>query len=210
MKFPQDSIKPSAVSTLSASGSLVAVGSEPFVPRLPSTWPPVGRLPDASFVDVLERLFVEGMLTELNNVCDDILLSSAVGLRGRGHVLAVAMMSILDSVSQFAYPSVPQRVRIPDYVHDYFDPEYDSIRQDLSDRYRNGLVHEWFMREVAFLPGNEPLVVQQNGSPIIGLLTFRDALFASVHRFIKALRADGSLREKAALRYSFLQQHVRD
>jgi hypothetical protein len=60
------------------------------------------------------------------------------------------------------------------------------------------------------LPGNEPLVIQQNGSPIIGLLTFREALFASVYRFIKALRADGSLREKAALRYSFLQQHVRD
>jgi hypothetical protein len=210
MKFPQDSIQPSAVSTLSASGSLVAVRNQPFVPRLPSTWPSVGRGPDASFVDVLERLFVEGMLTELSNVCGDITLSSLIGMRGRGHVVAVAMMSILDSVSQFAYPSEPQRVRIPNYVHDYFDPEYDSIRQDLSDRYRNGLIHEWFMREVAFLPGNEPLVIQQNGSPVLGLLTFRDALFASVLRFLTALRADGGLRERAVKRYSFLQQHVRD
>jgi hypothetical protein len=161
-------------------------------------------------VDVLERLFVEGMLTELSNVCGDITLSSLIGMRGRGHVVAVAMMSILDSVSQFAYPSEPQRVRIPNYVHDYFDPEYDSIRQDLSDRYRNGLIHEWFMREVAFLPGNEPLVIQQNGSPVLGLLTFRDALFASVLRFLTALRADGGLRERAVKRYSFLQQHVRD
>jgi hypothetical protein len=210
MKFPQDLIRPSAVSTLIASGSLVAVRSQTFVPRLPSTWPPVGPLPDASFVDILERLFVEGMLTELSNVCDDITFSSSTGMQGRGHVVALAMMSILDSVSQFANPSEPQRSRIPNYVHDYFDPEYDSIRQDLSDRYRNGLVHEWFMREVAFLPGNEPLVIQQNSSPVLGLLTFRDALSASVHRFLTALRTDGSLRERAARRYSFLQQHIRD
>jgi hypothetical protein len=210
MKFPPDSIQPSAVSTISASGSLVSLRNHPFVPRLPSTWPAVGPIPDASFADVLERLFVEGMLTELSNVCDDITLSSPMGMQGRGHVVAVAMMSILDSVSQFAYPSEPQPVRIPKYVHDYFDPEYDSIRQDLSDRYRNGLIHEWFMREVAFLPGNEPLVIQQNGSPVLGLLTFRDALLASVLRFLTALRADGGLRERAVKRYSFLQQHVRD
>lgn len=101
MKFPQDSQTPSAAVPVSASGALVAVRTGPFVPRLPSTWPPIGPTPDASFVDTLERLFAEGMLAELNNVCADIRASNATGLQGRGHVVGVAMMSILDSVSQF-------------------------------------------------------------------------------------------------------------
>lgn len=210
MKFPQDSQTPSAAVPVSASGALVAVSVRPFVPRLPSTWPAVGPTPDTSFVDTLERLFTEGMLAEVSNVCADIGVNNATGLQGRGHVVGVAMMSILDSVSQFAYPTEPQRDRIPHYVRDYFAPEYQQIGQDLSDRYRNGLVHEWFMREVAFLPGNEPLIMQSNGSPIVGLLTFRDALSESIHRFLLELRADAARRKVAASRYSYLQQHVRD
>jgi hypothetical protein len=194
----------------SASGALVAVSARPFVPRLPSTWPAVDPEPGASFADILERLFVEGMLAELNNVCDDIAANNATGLQGRGHVVGVAMMSILDSVSQFAYPTERQRVRIPHYVCDYFAAEYHPIGQDLSDRYRNGLVHEWFMREVAFLPGNEVLTMQSNGSPILGLLTFRDALAGSIHRFLADLRADAAQRKKSAERYRFLQEHVRE
>jgi hypothetical protein len=210
MKFPQDSQTPSAAVPVSASGALVAASRRPFVPRLPSTWPAVDPTPDASFADILERLFFEGMLAELNNVCDDIRASNAMGLQGRGHVVGVAMMSILDSVSQFAYPTEPQSVRIPHYVRDYFVAEYHPIAQDLSDRFRNGLIHEWFMREVAFLPGNEPLVMQSNGSPIVGLLTFRNALSESINRFLVGLRAEAALRSVAAVRYSFLQQHVRD
>jgi hypothetical protein len=150
------------------------------------------------------------MLAELNNVCDDIGANNDTGLQGRGHVVGVAMMSILDSVSQFAYPTERQLIRIPHYVRDYFAKEYHPIGQDLSDRYRNGLVHEWFMREVAFLPGNEPLVMQSNGSPVLGLLTFRDALTESNHRFLADLRADAARRREAAVRYCYLQQHVRE
>ncbi len=210
MKFPYDSQTPSTAASFSASGALAADGTRLFVPRLPSTWPSVGPDPDSSFADILERLFVEGMLAELKNVCDDIRANSTTGLQGRGHVVGVAMVSILDSVSQFAYPTERQPVRIPHYVHSYFAAEYHPIGQDLSDRYRNGLVHEWFMREVAFLPGNEPLIMQSNGSPVLGLLTFRDELTESIHRFLADLRADAARRRDAAVRYCYLQQRVRD
>ena len=66
------------------------------------------------------------------------------------------------------------------------------------------------MREVAFLPGNEPLVMQSNGSPVLGLLTFRDELTESIHRFLADLRADAARRRDAAVRYCYLQQRVRD
>jgi hypothetical protein len=169
----------------------------------------IGSSPDISFVDVLRDLFVDGMLAELENVCSDILANNSGGLQGRGHVLAVAMMSILDSVSQFASSGEPQPVRIPLYVRSYFSMEFHIIAQDLSDLYRNGLIHEWYMRKVAFLPGNEPLVIQSNGSPVMGLLTFKEALSASIQRFLEHLRADAIRREVAAIRYRSLQQDVR-
>jgi len=194
----------------SASGALVSASTRPFVPRLPSTWPVIGPDPDPFFVDILEHLFLDGMLAELTNVCNDILTNNPTGLQGRGHVVGVSMMSILDSVSQFASDGQRQCIRIPEYIERYFPPEYNAIRQDVSDLYRNGLIHEWFMRKVAFLPGNEPLMVQKNGSPVLGLLTFRDALRGSIQRFLEDLRADGAKRKIAAARYRLLQQDIRD
>ena len=92
MKFPYDSQTPSTAASFSASGALAADGTRLFVPRLPSTWPSVGPDPDSSFADILERLFVEGMLAELKNVSDDIRANSTTGLQGRGHVVGVAIV----------------------------------------------------------------------------------------------------------------------
>jgi len=180
-----------------------------FEPRLPSTWPPVNLLPDSLFADILERLFRQGMLAELETVCSDILAHSDVGLQGRGHVVGVAMMSALDSLSQFAHPDDRQHIRIPKYIQNYFPPEFAVIRNELNSGYRNGLIHEWFMREVAFLPGTEPISIQANGSPVLGLLTFKSGLAHSVDRFLEALRNNQDSRTVAARRYATLQTQTR-
>jgi hypothetical protein len=207
MKEPQDLLQAST-SALSVSGALVPTNARVFVPRLPSTWPPVTMPPDLAFVDTLQRLFQDGMLVELENVCGDIAANHPKGLQGRGHVVAVAMMSMLDSLSQFAYPTDRQHIRIPNYVENYFPAEFHAIRQELNDGYRNGLIHEWFMRGVAFLPDGEPISIQANGSPILGLLTFKAGLTESVHRFLADLRNNQQRRAEAASRYLFLQTHT--
>jgi hypothetical protein len=165
--------------------------------------------PSPEFVDILERLFREGMLDELEATCADILAQNKTGLQGRGHVVGIAMLSALDSLSQFAYPSERQYIRIPKYVQDYFPPEFEVIREELNSGYRNGLIHEWFMREVAFLPGTEPISIQANGSPVLGLLTFKAGLIRSVDRFVEALRTDDNRRTTAARRYMTLQTQTR-
>jgi hypothetical protein len=149
------------------------------------------------------------MLAELESVCSDVIANNAGSLQGRGHVIAVAMMSILESVSQFASTGERQFLRIPAFVRSYFPPEYHPIADDLNDFYRNGLIHEWFMRKVALLPGREPLTTQSNGSPVLGLLTFKEGLTISIERFLEELRTDASLRDVAAIRYRTLQQDVR-
>jgi hypothetical protein len=209
MKTPEDLLRASQLSP-GVSGAIVGTGStQPFEPRLPSTWPPVEMQPDSGFVDILEQLFVRGMLDELEATFSDILAHNKTGLQGRGHVVGIAMMSALDSLSQFAYPSERQHVRIPQFVQDYFPQEFNVIREELNSGYRNGLIHEWFMREVAFLPGTEPISIQPNGSPVLGLLTFKSGLTHSINKFVEALRSNSQLRTTAAQRYTFLQSHTR-
>ena len=209
MKVPEDLSRPSALAP-AVSGAFVATGNPlSFEPRLPSTWPPVTMPPDVLFVDVLDRLFKEGMLAELENVCSDVLAHGNGGLQGRGHVIGIAMMSALDSLSQFAHPAEKQHVRIPQFVEKFFPNEFYTIREELNTGYRNGLIHEWFMRFVAFLPGAEPISIQTNGSPVLGLLTFKSGLTHSVDRFLEELRANQELRNVAAQRYHTLQANTR-
>lgn len=209
MKIPEDLSRPSALSPAISGAFFPPSIPQSFEPRLPSTWPPVTTPPEASFVDTLERLFKEGMLAELENVCSDILARGKGGLQGRGHVIGIAMMSALDSLSQFAYPTERQHVRIPQFVEKFFPNEFYAIREELNTGYRNGLIHEWFMRFVAFLPGSEPISIQANGSPVLGLLTFKSGLTHSVDRFLEALRAHQELRNAAAQRYHTLQANTR-
>lgn len=208
MRLPEEKTVPSQLASVSASGALISPKEPQFVPRLPSTWPSVGERPDARFVDVLQRLFIDGMLAELENVCSDV-LSVNDSLQGRGHVIGITLMVILDSVSCFAYPDQRQHQRILKYVEGYMPSEYHPVATDINSWYRNGLVHEWFMRKVALLPGNEPLIVESSGSPVVGLLTFKAALSASIECFLQALRNDSEKRAIAATRYRALQEDVR-
>ena len=209
MRLPGDVPSPSTAVSISASGAMTFPQTHQFVPRLPSTWPSIGRRPDARFVDVLQSLFVDGMLRELENVCGDILSANADSLQGRGHVVGLALMVILDSVSCFAYPTERQCNRIPNYVRAYMSSEYHPIADDISSWYRNGLIHEWFMRKVALLPDRQPLTVEPSGSPVVGLLTFKAAITESIDSFLQALRTDEDKREVAAGRYRTLQNDVR-
>ena len=115
---------------------------------------------------------------------------------------------MLEALSQFAFPGKKQHKRIPEFVEKYFPPDFHPIRQQLSDDYRNGLSHEWFMTTVAFLPGWESISIQANGAPVLGLLTFKDGLTESIPNFLADLRTDPDRRAAAADRYDTLQRYA--
>ena len=209
MRLPSDPPVPSQTASVSASGAFVPNQSQEFVPRLPSTWPAFLDPADSRLVSVLRELLHEGMLAELENVCSDAIRCNPGGLQGRGHVVGVAMMAILDAVSCFASPKERQCERIPSFIQRYFPREYHVIAQDISDWYRNGLVHEWFMRKVAFLPGTELLRVEPNEAPVVGLLAFKAALESAVALYLTELTTDEGVRRRAGDRYRTLQSDVR-
>jgi hypothetical protein len=205
MKVP---VIPSTVSPIGVSGAMIQAPAI-FYPQLPSTWPPVPINPTAEFVAVWDALFNRGMLMEIDNVYNDVADRNAGSLSGRGHVLALAMMCALDSLSQFAFVGERQHVRIAGFIEEYFPQEFRSIAAEINDHYRNGLVHEWFMTAVAFEPEDEPIRREQNGSIVMGLRTFKNGLDAAVIEFLAKLRIDDELRRTAAIRYGSIQSRSR-
>lgn len=199
---------PSQTSAISVSGANAVNDADTFQPRLPSTWPVSAESPDASVVEVWKELFQQGILAEIDNVIGDAMTVNR-SLSGRGHVVALAMMCALDSLSQFAYQGVQQHVRIAGFIERFFPPEFHPLRADINDHYRNCLIHEWFMTAVAFEPLNEPLRREGNGTISMGLLTFRKALHVAVDRFIEELRGDQEARQTAARRYRSIHGRAR-
>ena len=62
------------------------------------------------------------------------------------------MMCALDSLSRFASVEEGQRARVIAFVQNFFPCEFSTFADTIYTGFRNGLVHEWFMTEVAFCP----------------------------------------------------------
>jgi hypothetical protein len=198
MQYPNGN---SNVSVPSVTGGQ-ADSDDPFVPSMPSTWPAAPREFDQAFHDRLTRIFRETMLEELRNVVGDILAREGVeqnsALRNRGHVVAVAYMCALDSVSAYAFKSGR---RVAKFVRTYFPSDYKLYASRIYPEYRISLVHSWnLFGDVALLPGAQ--TVRETGAGLeFGILNFADAFERAVEDFLSALESDDKLQARALQRY---------
>ncbi len=207
MRLRQRALEPALSAGIAASGAFAITPNSGTFAWLPSTWPPAPVPIDSAFVDTLANIFRAGMLEEIQNVIDDAFASGG-SLEHRGHVVAVAMMCALDSLSCFASKAKKQKVRIANFVQNFFPMEFHEFAEDIYLGFRNGLVHEWFLTRVVFLPDEEP-ITREDGKPVsMGLLTFQRGLEQSVSGFVDTLRSDPFLCRIASARYESLRKTV--
>ena len=179
MRLRERLVVPSATSSISASGAYVVPEQLGTFAWLPSTWPSPPSVPDEAFIESLAAIFQTGMLDEIENVIEDAFARNG-SLEHRGHVIGISMMCALDSLSRFASVQEGQRARVIAFVQNFFPCEFSTFADTIYTGFRNGLVHEWFMTEVAFLPNDEPITVEANETVSMGLLTFKRGLERSV------------------------------
>jgi hypothetical protein len=208
MRLRKRIVVPSTTSSISASGAYVVPDQLGTFAWLPSTWPSPPSVPDEAFIELLAAIFQTGMLDEIGNVIEDAFVRNG-NLEHRGHVIAISMMCALDSLSRFASVEEGQRARVTSFVRNFFPFEFSSFADNINTGSRNGLVHEWFMTEVAFLPDDEPITVEANVTVSMGLLTFKNGLERSVVSFVGSLRTSDDFRQFALDRYTKLQSTAR-
>lgn len=189
--------------------------SSGFTPWQPSTWPNPPAVFDADFAETLKQIFKETILNEISNVISDA-KNSGHGLVHRGHVVALAMLCAIDTISSYAFPKIKVPCPTCDrsdaigskyqkFIADFFPPDYQPFAKDIYDLYRNSIVHSWNLFQAGMLPGNDP-ITNTNGGLSFGLLNFFEALQSSVENFLSKLPLDQNLQVSSMDRYKKLKE----
>ena len=178
-----------------ASGSTLegVIGVQELVSSMPSTWGKADRF-DQTFHDKLRRIITDTMLSELDNV-----VRQSPSLENRGHVIGVAYMCALETITSYGYS------RTEDFIREHFPETYKDHANRFQDEYRNRLVHDWNLAgKVALLPNDEPPTVKDDYFEV-GLKNFAKAFETAVKDFLDKLGGNKELQKKAVQRYEAIR-----
>ena len=182
----------------------------------PSTWPDSPETYNEGLGKALERIFNDSLLLEINNVIQD----ARPNLEHRGHVVALAILCAIDTLSSYAFRDVNRDIclscrrtdqvgpRYEKYIKTFFPLEYKPFARKIYKLYRNQITHSWNLFEAGMLPGDKP-ITEQNGTIVFGLINFFNALEESVVSFLTELKVNNSLQNSVLLRYRELKQMAR-
>jgi len=186
----------------------------------PNTWPKPPSQWEPQLADLLETIFNDTMLKELENVIGDVLAQNK-SLAYRGHVIAIPLFCAVDALSCYASEKTvtrrtwwlwgPRRLRenverrYKKFIREHFPPVYRPFAKRIYKLYRNYSVHHWHFFQVAIQPGNES-IREENGIISFGLLHFFAALKEAARDFFTRLRSEPPLQRAALSRYSELYE----
>jgi hypothetical protein len=192
--------------SLSSPSITGAIVSNPVATRpwQPSTWPKTPSKWDQSLVAVMQTIFEQSILNEINNVIAD----AGGNLEHRGHVVGIALLCALDAISSYGYGAKSGK-QIPAFVRAHFPTEYHPHAKAVLRLYRHAMIHSWNLFEAAILPGNDPVTLE-NGILCFGLLHLRDAISKGAGDYLKKLETDQTLQGMTLKRYRQLRASAKN
>jgi len=209
-----------SISTANAAASGADVGPLPtdaeFLPWRPSTWPAAPLTFQNDFQMVIERIVRETIIGEIGNVVGDICKSNG-DLQHRGHVVAIAMLCAVDTLSSYAFNNPEAEMcptckrgdkvgpRYKKFVETFFPDQYKALGPDIYSLYRNAMVHSWNLFQVTIYPDGETIQRAQRGVSF-GLLNFFTALQSATSGFLEDLSQDAALQASTLNRYRSLKE----
>lgn len=186
-----------------------------FIPWQPSTWPMPPKNYSDEFKEILERIFRESLINEIENVIND-----APTLEHRGHVVSLSILCAIDALSSYAFDNLKIEKcpncgrsdgvgpRYKKYIEEFFPVDYKPHAKKIYKLYRNSITHSWNLFQAAMLPGNEQ-IRENNGVIILGLKNFFKALKTSIRVYLSKLESDKKLQKTALMRYRELKRSAR-
>lgn len=166
----------------------------------PSRWPAPPASWDPALIETLRSIFKESMMDEIDNVIAD----AHRDLRHRGHVVTLALLCALDTISSYGYGARSGN-QIPPFTEAHFPQEYRPFAEAILKLYRHAMVHSWNLFGASLLPGEEP-VTETNGVISFGILNLRKALGESIESYLKAVETLPVLQQMTLTRYRALRE----
>lgn len=220
-KYKRRNLHSISTTNVAASGTnvdLLPTGTE-FVPWQPSTWPPAPPSFQKELHEVLGRIIRETIIEEIANVVGDVRKTNG-DLQYRGHVIAIAMLCAVDTLSSYAFDASGSKrcpackrgdkvgPRYTMFIEKFFPNEYRPFAANIYNLYRNAMIHSWNLFQVTIYPDDET-VRDDQGTVSFGLLNFFTALQGAARRFLVDLESDGNLQAVALNRYRFLKRSAK-
>ena len=209
MKYKSNKIAIPVDSEFMSPSGVVRCGKEKdfFRPWQPTTWPEPPDSFNSDFFNTIEEIFNKTIIAEIENVLNDIENCSSEGLEHRGHVIAIALLCAIDTISSYAYGGkVGPSYKL--FIKKHFPCDYHSYANEIYELYRNSLVHSWNLFGATMLPGNES-PENNDGVLSFGLLNLFDAIKVAVKDFLDELKVDKNLQRATLKRYEELKKKAR-
>lgn len=182
----------------------------PFVPWQPSTWPDFSNY-DEEFHEIISRIFKETIIDEISNVIKDAQKNNG-SLEHRGHVIAIAQLCAIDTLSSYAFFDAEKEVckicgmsdskikKYETFIKEFFSESYRRFAHEMYKSHRNEMIHGWNLLEVGISPGEEP--IEKKGETLyFGILNFQKNLEIAVDGFLKKLKTSSQLQQNVLNRY---------
>lgn len=194
---------------------------ETFLAWQPNTWPVAPAVYDDGFAITLKRIFQESMIDEIANVINSVPVSdtdSVPTVVHKGHVIALAILCGIDTLSSYAYKfqtqnhcitcghKYPERIasQYKKYIETFFPVDYRPFANEIYKLYRCPITHSWNLFGATMSLGNRTIQMGTNGI-ILGLNNFFVAFETSMNNFIEVMRADRDIQRVALHRYEELR-----
>jgi hypothetical protein len=177
----------------------------------PSTWPKAPVVYTDELGKTLKEIFEDSLLLEIRNVIND-----APTLEHRGHVVALAILCAIDTLSSYAFTDINIEKcskcnrgdgvgpNYQKYIERFFPNEYNPFAKRIYKLYRNSITHSWNLFEAGMSPGDNE-IQEDRGVVVFGLLNFFKSMEISVEKFIQELEIDPALQQSALYRYTELK-----
>lgn len=199
------------------SGVLVS-SENMFTPWLPSTWPEAPSKFDQSLHKVIERIFRETIIDEIDNVINDAIVGNG-SLIHRGHVVAIAQLCAIDALSSYAFFDELAKIcqtcgrsdskinKYKKFILEFFPNDYKIFASNIYKLYRNSMVHGWNLFKVS-ITADDSNVRMENEIISFGLLNFQTAIKSSLNNFLEHLMTDDQLQKNTIERYKKLKKQA--
>jgi hypothetical protein len=200
MRYRLASLTQASTEAPSITGAIIAAPpTQAFRPWLPSTWPPAPGSVHPAFIGTLRTIFRTSVLGEIGNVIADVKANNG-SLEHRGHVIGIALMCALDSISSYGYRGQSSAK----FVIAHFPSDYHPFALDVYNLYRVSLVHKWNLL-AAILYSDDTPIHRDKGIVAFGLLNFFDALQRATEDYLHRLSFDEHLQGNTLRRYEELK-----
>jgi hypothetical protein len=167
------------------------------------TWPKYNKLceeEDEIIVEFIKEIYCNGVFAEIERLMNSNEFPKCSGI---GHIVLIAICSVIDSLSAYANANDGVGVRYKGFIKNYFPEEYRGSEEGIYDVFRCDGVHGWNLHRsmISGERNDRNHLNNKEGILYLSLYDFFDDLQDAFNNYLNQLVKDKELINNLLNRY---------